>query len=91
MQTKIIVQLGPDAQKKVADRSYAMYTPAADMFVAGVVSWVFHRGFVSTDDFIKQVQERVRHIYPEVNDMAVKHCILDVFKMFYNQPRFATT
>ena len=86
METKpklTVVRLGPEAQQAVANLTYAMYTRAGDMFVAGAVSWTFHRGFTSVDDFVAQVQERVRPMYPEVDNMTVRSYLVATFKAFY--------
>ena len=74
-----VIKLGPDLQKSVAKFDYKMRTVEGNAFVAGVVSWIFHRGFSSMADFVDQVRERVAPIYREVNDEVVRERLCAVF------------
>lgn len=76
-----IVKLGPDLQKSVAKFDYKMRTTEGNAFVAGVVSWIFHRGFTSMYDFVDQVRQRVSPVHREVNDEVVREQLCKAFAL----------
>lgn len=77
----VIVKLGPDLQKSVAKFDYKMRTTEGSAFVAGVVSWIFHRGFTSLYDFVDQVRQRVSPVHREVEDEVVRERLCEVFAL----------